>query len=279
MERPATSEVVKYKLAPLIFLTVALAGGVRFAVETNEVQFIAPSLSLVIIAAFVMILLVRGGIIDLRESVGSHHGLLENATGVARLFALYLATAQVFNAVTPERGLLNFFFIVFYFLIFWNNLFLVFNPVRLTRSLATLLGASFVLKYLVLADLFAPTESWAKYILQKLMQTATLDTLDVQVYAGATGYLAFATVVFYILGLYLIAPRVDRTEELLYSIFAERHRLTPVERRRLLVAVAEATASDDAASQSKEPEQASDDVVDAEFIEPQSSGVISKADR
>ena len=115
MEKPDTSDVVKYILAPLVFLTVTLAGGVRFAIEANEVQFIAPHLSLIIIAAFVMILLVRGGIIDLRESVGSHHGLLENATGLVRLFTLYLATAQVFNAVTPERGLLNFFFIVFYF--------------------------------------------------------------------------------------------------------------------------------------------------------------------
>lgn len=279
MEKAETSEVVKYILAPLIFLTVTLAGGVRFAVETSEVQFIAPPLSLVIIAVFVMILLMRGGIIDLRESVGSHHGLLENATGVVRLLALYFATAQVFNAVTPERGLLNFFFIVFYFLIFWNNLFLVFNPVRLTRSLATILGASFVLKYLVLADLFAPAESWAKYILQKLMQTATLDTLDVQVYAGATGYLAFATVVFYLLGLYLIAPRVDRTEEFLYSIFAERYRLTPVARRRLLVAIAEATASDDATSQSSGAGRISDDVIEAEFIERPGSGVISKGDR
>ena len=279
MQKPDTRDVVKYILAPLIFLTVALSGGVRFAVETNELRFISPQLSLVIIAAFVMILLVRGGIIELRESVGSHYGLLENAAGAVRIVALYFATAQVFNAVTPERGLLNFFFIVFYFLIFWNNLFVVFNPVRLTKSLAAILGASFVLKHLVLADLFAPTESWAKYILQKLMQTATLDTLDIQTYSAATGYLAFATVVFYVLGLYLIAPRVDRTEELLYSIFTERYRLTPVERRRLLVAVAEATASEDVATSMARAEPIPDDVIEAEVIEGQSSGVMSKEDR
>jgi hypothetical protein len=162
-----------------------------------------------------------------------------------RLGAIYFATVQIFNAVTPERGLLNFCFNLFYFLIFWNNLFLVFNPVRLTRSLATILGASFALKYLVLADLFSPSESWAKYILQKLMQTASLGALEYEAYAPATGYLGFVSVLLYVLGLYMIAPRVDRAEELLYNIFIERYRLTPIERRRLLSAVAEAASRDE----------------------------------
>jgi hypothetical protein len=274
MQKPETRDVVKYILAPLIFLTVALSGGVRIAVDTKDIQFVPPQLSLIIVAAFVMILLVRGGIIDLRESVGSHHGLLENATGAIRLGALYFATAQVLNAVTPERGLLNFFFVVFYFLIFWNNLFVVFNPVRLTKSLATVLGASFLLKYLVLADVFAPTESWAKYILQQLMQTATLGTLDFQVFAPLTGYLAFATVAFYVLGLYLIAPPTDSTDELLYRIFTERNRLTPVERRRLLTAIAESTASPGPIVG-----RVSADVIEAEVIEQESSVVTSKGNR
>jgi hypothetical protein len=192
-----------------------------------------------------MLLFVRGGIIELQRYVGEHHGLLENVSGVVRLAAIYFATVQIFNAVTPERGLLNFCFNLFYFLIFWNNLFVVFNPVRLIRSLATVLGASFALKYLVFADLFSPSESWAKYALQKLMQTATLGTLEHEVFAPATGYLGFVSVLLYIFGLYLVAPRVDRAEELLYNIFIERYRLTPVERRRLLAAVAEAASHDE----------------------------------
>jgi hypothetical protein len=264
MRKPETKDVFKYIIVPVLFLTVALMGGVRFTAENNELQFLAPQLVSVILAAFVMILFVRGGIIELPDYIGEHHGLVENASGTIRLATLYFATIQIFNAVTPERGLLNFCFYLFYFLIFWNNLFVVFNPVRLTKSLATILGASFVLKYLVLADLFAPSESWAKYILQKLMQTATLGTLDFQAFSPATGYLGFATVVLYIMTLYLIAPRVDRAEELLYNIFIERYKLKPVERRRLLAAVAET-----ALREADTPPTASRDesVVEAEFVE------------
>lgn len=257
MKKPATKDVLRYIIAPLIFLTVALLGGVRFTVELQELRFVAPQLISLILAVFVMIVFVRGGLVQMDDYTGEDRGLVENASGVVRLAAIYFATTQVFNAVTPERGLLNFFFTLFYFLIFWNNLFVVFNPVRLTKSLAVVLGASFALKYLILADLFAPTESWAKYALQKLMQTASLGALEFEVFAGATGYLAFATVALYILGLYLISPRVDRAEELLYNIFIERYRLSPAERRRLIAAVAQTAAHDE-------------EVIEAELIEEKS---------
>ena len=264
MRKPETRDVFKYIVVPVLFLTVALMGGVRFTAENNELQFLAPQLVSVILAAFVMILFVRGGLIELPDYVGEHHGLVENASGAMRLATVYFATIQIFNAVTPERGLLNFCFYLFYFLIFWNNLFVVFNPVRLTKSLATVLGASFVLKYLVLADLFAPSESWAKYILQKLMQTATLGTLDFERFAPATGYLGFATVVLYIITLYLISPRVDRAEELLYNIFIERYKLKPAERRRLLAAVAETALRE---ADTPPPASRDESVIEAEFVE------------
>lgn len=262
MKKPEARDVFKYVIVPLLFLTVALLGGLRFAEGTNDTRFIAPQLVSVILAAFVMILFVRGGLIELREYVGERLGLLDNATGAARLLSIYFATAQVFNSVTPESGLLNFCFNLFYFLIFWNNLFVVFNPARLMKSLATVLGASFLLKYLVLADLFAPSESWAKYILQKLTETASLGTLSVEAFAPATGYVAFATLALYILGLYLIAPRVDKSEELLYSIFVERYRLTPRERRRLLATLAETASLEEGDG----PDRA-DEVIEAEVVE------------
>jgi len=212
MQKPHTRDVLVYIILPVIFLTVALVGGIRFTADTRELRFIAPQLVSMILAAFAMLLFVRGGIIELPKYVSDRQGLLENASGAVRLAVIYFATVQIFNAVTPERGLLNFCFNLFYFLIFWNNLFVVFNPARLTKSLATVLGASFALKYLVLADLFAPSESWAKYVLQKLMQTASLGALEYDVFAPATGYLGFATVLLYILGLYLIDARRDQVE-------------------------------------------------------------------
>ena len=144
MQKPEAKDIFDYILVPLACLTVALLGGVRFAVDTGELRFIAPPLVTLILAALVMVVFVRGGLIDPAGSIGEHHGLLENASGAVRAASLYFATAQVFNTVTPERGLLGFCFNLFYFLIFWNNLFVVFNPARLMRSLTGLLGASFV---------------------------------------------------------------------------------------------------------------------------------------
>ena len=264
MKKPETKDVLKYVIVPVLFLTVALFGGLRFAEGTNEARFIAPQLVSLILAAFVMILFIRGGLVELPDYVSERLGLLDNAAGAVRLMAIFFATTQVFNSVTPESGLLNFCFNLFYFLIFWNNLFVVFNPVRLTKSLAVVLGTSVLLKYLVLADLFAPSESWAKYILQKLTETASLGTLNVEVFAPSTGYVAFSALALYILGLYLIAPRVDKSEELLYEIFVERYRLTPRERRRLLSAVAE-TAS-------LENENDADGVIEAEIVEERARG-------
>ncbi len=261
MQKPATKDVLSYIIVPFIFLTVALVGGVRITVENHELQFIGPQLVSLILAAFAMILFARGGLVELPRYVGEHRGLLDNASGVVSLVSLYFATVQIFNSVTPERGLLNFFFYLFYFLIFWNNLFVVFNPARLAKSLATVLGASFLLKYLVLADLFAPTESWAKYILQRLMQTASLGALDYQAFAPATGYIGFAALALYLLGLYLIAPPVDRAEELLYRIFIERYRLTPAERRRLLTTIAETASLNEGVIE--------EDVIEADVVEPQ----------
>ncbi|HJQ67454.1 MAG TPA: hypothetical protein VKA70_00670 [Blastocatellia bacterium] len=256
MKKPATKDVLRFILVPLLFLTVALLGGVRFTADSQELRFLAPQLVSLILAVFVMIVFVRGGLIQRADYASQERGLIENASGLVSLAAIYFATTQVFNAVTPERGLLNFFFNLFYFLIFWNNLFVVFNPVRLTKSLAVVLGASFALKYLIFADLFAPTESWAKYALQKLMQTASLGALEFEAFAPATGYLAFATVALYIAGLYVISPRVDRAEELLYNVFIERHQLTPAARRRLIAAVAQTAAHDQ-----------DEEVIEAELVE------------
>jgi hypothetical protein len=69
------------------------------------------------------------------------------------------------------------------------------------------------------------------------MQTAALGALDYEVFAPATGYLAFAVVGLYVLALYLIAPRFDMAEELLYELFKARYRLKAAERRQLLAAV------------------------------------------
>src|SRR5215831_8036286 len=240
MKKIAKRDVLRYVVMPLLFLTVALAGGIRFQAETGALEFVPPQLFSCILGLLAMVLLIRGGPIKISDYFGDEEGLIGNASGAVRLAAIFLATVQVFNVVTPERGLFNFVFNLFYFLILLNDIFMVFSPRRLAAALASVLGASFVLKYVILADLLAPSQSWGKYILQELMKTASLGALDYQAFAPATGYLALFTVVLYILGLYLLAPRIGLDEALAELAVISRFRvsgLTPTERRRMLTAV------------------------------------------
>src|SRR5262249_22094946 len=237
MSKPAINYIKQHIVAPVLFLTVALTAGIRFQIGTNALQFIYPPLVSCIIGALAMVLLVRCGVVEVAGSHAENEGVLDSASRLVLAIAVYLATVQIFSTVTPERGLLSLFFNLFYLLILINDLFVVFNPRRLAGALAAILGVSFLLKYLLLADLFAPSSSWGKYIFQELVKAGSLGALDQEPFGPATGYLAFFSVALYVLGLYLIAPRVTRTEALLYRLLSHRSALSPSERIRLLSAL------------------------------------------
>jgi hypothetical protein len=233
-----TSYLARYLIAPVLFLTVALTAGIRFQIGANTFQFVYPPLISCIVGALGIVLLVRWGLPANDRLDGRHQGVLDITSRLVLISAIYLATAQVFSLVTPEHGLLSFFFNAFYLLILLNDLFVVFNPRKLAGALAVILGASFMLKYVVMADVFAPATTWGKYILQELLKTGSLGVLDQEPFAPSTGYLAFVTVGLYVLGLYMIAPSVSASDALLYRIVAGRYGLTPSERIRLATALA-----------------------------------------
>ena len=238
MSKVTINHIARYIMAPVLFLTVALTAGIRIQPGTNALLFVHPPLVSCIVGALAIVLLVRCGVVQIAGSDDRNRETLDIASRLVLMAAVYLATVQVFNSVTPEAGLLNAFFNLFYLLILLNYLFVLFNPRRLAGALATLLGASFMLKYLLLADLFAPASSWSKYVVQELMKVGTLGILDQGPIAPATGYLAFFSVALYLLGLYLIAPRMTGSEALLYKILANQYSLTPSDRIRLIKALA-----------------------------------------
>jgi len=65
-----------------------------------------------------------------------------------------------------------------------------------------------------------------------------LGVLDQEPFGPATGYLAFASLALYGLGLSLIAPRVTGGEALLYKLLSHRSALTSSERISILNALA-----------------------------------------
>lgn len=231
-------DLLRYVALPVIFLTVALLGGLRFSATDLEMRFVAPPLATLLLAAFLLALFARAGLVRVGDWLGEHRPPLENLSNALTLATLFGATAQVFNAVLPEDTLFFAVFAMLFALVFWTSLFAVTRPERLVRALAGLFLAAFVVKYVLLAALFEPSESTAKTLVQSLLKGVTLGGLESAPYARATGYTAFAAVALYLVGLWATSPPRDADDDLLFELLAERDRLGPAERRRLLAALA-----------------------------------------
>lgn len=230
-------ELLRHVALPVMFLTTALLGGLRFSAPDLALRFVAPPLATLLLAAFLLALFSRMRLLDARDWLGEERPALENLSNALTLGTLYAATVQVFNAVLPEDTLFFTLFVLFFGLVFWNNLFVVTRPDRFVRALGGLLLAAFVVKYLLLAALFEPSESLTKTLVQSLLRGVTLGGIESAPYARATGYTAFAAVALYLLGLLAASPRRDESDDLLYELLADRGRLTAAERRRVIAAL------------------------------------------
>ena len=197
--------LVRYWALPFIFLTVALLGGLRISADDHAFIFFPPPLITLVLAVLLMLLFVRGGLIELRTLIAANNPPLRNVSHIWVLLTLFFASAQAFNSVLPERGLLHWLFSFFFLWTLWNNQFSSFDARRLLRSLAVLFGTAFVLKHMLLASLYAPEGGWLKRVAGALVQGVSLGTLDAQTFAPATGYISFFTLGIYIAGLMLLS--------------------------------------------------------------------------
>jgi hypothetical protein len=196
---------IVYLFLPFVFLSVALLGGLRLSAASGDFLFVKPALVCLIFASILMVLFIRARLINLDGWFSESFSVLKNAANAAVLISLFAASTQIFNAVLPERGL-PFWTIAFcFFWTLWNNLFADFDVRKLLKSLGALFGLAFVVKYLILANLSAPpTESWWQGIWQNPGREAFTYFLDLPRFAAGTGYIQFFTLVFYLIGLYLL---------------------------------------------------------------------------
>lgn len=204
--------VYRYIILPLIFLTVALLGGLRIAEADGAFIFLRPALLHLIFAVVLLVLFVRAGLIRIDGWFAEEFPLAKNAANASVMVALFAATTQLFNSLTPEQGL-PFWVVAFcFFWTLWNNLFAEFDTKRLLRSLGGLFGIAFVAKYMLLANLTAPTgESWLRRIIENPAQEAFTWLLDLPRFAASTGYIQFFAVLLFLLGLYLL-PATTRSD-------------------------------------------------------------------
>jgi hypothetical protein len=196
---------------PFIFLTAALLGGLRVSAEDHAFVFFPPPLITLVLAVLLMLLFVRGGLIELQSWIGGGQAPLANIAHIWVLLTLFFASAQAFNSVLPERGLLHWLFSFFFLWTLWNNQFSSFDARRLLRSLTVLFGTAFVLKHMLLASLYSPDGGWLKRVAGALVSGVTLGALDSPKFAPATGYISFFTLGLYITGLMLVGFNNQQT--------------------------------------------------------------------
>ena len=186
---------------PAVFLTVALLGGVRVA---DRVVLLPPPLYALVLGLLLFGVLARTGTLVLHRLMNSNRAAVANLNGLLVMLTTFLASAQVFNLVTPESGLPRLLFDVFFLVLLLNTLAAAPDRVRVLRSLVVIFGSAFVLKFIVLAALSDPAGGMLKRVLLVLLEGVTLGTLTQDVFHESTGYLAFFTLALFMTGLALL---------------------------------------------------------------------------
>jgi len=189
---------------PVLFITTALLAGVE---PGARLAFTAPSLLSLVLAVLVIAVLVRGGALDPAQLLHSSRPVLANANGAVVLASLLASAAAVLSMITPRSGLPRFFVSVYLLVLLVNTL--VARPARvpLLRSLAVILGAGLLLKFVVLAGLSEPGGSTTSRVLVALFDAATFGSIAQAPQPAAAGYLAFAAVSLFLAATALLPPR------------------------------------------------------------------------
>jgi hypothetical protein len=193
---------------PLLFLTVALFGGLRIA---ERVALVPPPLFALVLAVLALGVLVRSGALIPNALLDAGRPALANLNGLIVVLALFLATAQAFHLSTPESGVPHVLFNVFFVVLLANTLAAAPDRARVLRSLFVILGSGFVLKFIVLATLSNPAETMLARVVRVLFEGVTLGTVSQEVMHPAAGYIAFCTLMLYLFGLIVLPAYEEPT--------------------------------------------------------------------
>jgi hypothetical protein len=191
---------------PLLFLTVVLIGGVHPGLQP---LLAPPGLFSLVLAVLLLGSLVRSGALAPERLLHPGRGAVANANGLVVVLALYAAAAQLLALLTPDSGLPLFFVSVFLFVLLLNTWVSLPDRTHLQRSLMVILGAAFVLKFVLLAALADPANGRVRRVLVALLDAAMLGGLSQAPQPAVAGYLAFLAVVLFLVAVWLLPARAS----------------------------------------------------------------------
>jgi hypothetical protein len=189
---------------PLLFLTVVLLGGMRIL---DRIALLPPSLFSLVLGLLLLGVLVKCGALAPDVLMNAGRPAIANLSGFVVLLTMFLAGAQAFSLATPDAGLPNLLFSVFFLVLLLNTLAASPDRVRVLRSLMVIFGSAFILKFIVLAALSDPEGGRLRRVLLALLEGITLGTLTQPIAHPAAGYVAFFTLIMFLTGLALLPKR------------------------------------------------------------------------
>jgi len=98
--------LLRFVLLPLLFLTVALLGGLRISADARAFVFVAPPLVTLVLAVLLTLLFIRGRLVQLNRWVSSDRAPLTNISHAWMLLTLFFASAQAFHSVPASLAVL-----------------------------------------------------------------------------------------------------------------------------------------------------------------------------
>jgi len=230
---------------PMIFLTVAWLGGLRVG---TTIQLVPPPLISLVLGVMLVGTLVHAGVFSPHSVMGAQRSGLENVSGLVVLITLLAASAQIFNLITPDRGIFHAAFNVCFFIQLATTLAGVKGRRNLLRSLAVLLGSACVVRFVVLEGLYAPDGGFAKRLFTTIVEGASLGTIHYEPAGTITGYVAFLTLTLYIIGIVLLPPAPSRGRLTVRALHASS---TALSIALIAVAVASSACGRSKAAESK----------------------------
>jgi hypothetical protein len=199
-----------YLFVPILFLLVIFMGGVRLAPSDGSILFMPPELIALVLSALTLMMVFRSGAFSFSAWFDPGYPFSKKAANAGILAALFLATSQVYNSLTPEKGLMHwaFVFCFFWAIVLWM---LADMPAgRVIAGLALLFSMAFVAKYVVLAGLASPADkTWIERVWDDPAREAASFVFGKQKFAPATGYLQFFNLAVYFWALWLLPRKLS----------------------------------------------------------------------
>jgi hypothetical protein len=186
---------------PLTLLTVVLLGGVRL---TTPLAIVPPTVFSLVLASVVTAVFVQSGALDPSRLVQVGRPPLANLNGLLALAALFLANAQIISRLTPDTGLPALAVNVLLLVTLLQLAAAALDRQRCLRVWGITLLCAFAVKFVIVAALAGPADRTSARVLQALVDGLTFGNFSQPAERPAAGYLAFAMLALYLLGVILL---------------------------------------------------------------------------